>query len=236
MIANENIIRNALNESIDEFLLEEGAFDGLKNWWNNSTNGQKVKNGLSNVWNGVKNGVAMYMDSQTNGQWNQKYGIYANSNGKTVEMYYLNKWFKFHLDEIRQIDYYLRNPRNAQTEIEWRIDPKTGEKKGVQKINNYDNIQSYAIQNINAQSFNKWIGYFIKNRNALDCIDKYINDCSRTIKDINSATQWLNVGAFLASKVGQYYIKMTKSQQVKRQQDRDWKNYFRNRQNSGAYN
>lgn len=232
MIVNENIIKNALNESIDEFLLEEGWMSNAWNGLKNSQLGQYA----GKAWNGVKNAAAMYMDKRTNGQWNQKYGIYANGNGKTVEMYYLNKWFKFHLDEIRQIDYYLKNPRNAQTEIEWTIDPKTGEKKGVQKINNYDNIQSYAIQNINAQSFNKWIGYFIKNRNALDCIDKYINDCSRTIKDINSATQWLNVGAFLASKVGQYYIKMTKSQQVKRQQDKDWRNYFRNRQNSGAYN
>jgi hypothetical protein len=92
------------------------------------------------------------------------------------------------------------------------------------------------MQNINAQSFNKWIGYFIKDRNALNCIDKYITDCSKIIKDINSASQWLNIGAFLSSKVGQYYIKMTKFQQLKRQQTQDWRNYFRNRQNSGAYN
>ncbi len=234
VIITEDIIRNALNESIDEFILEEGAFDGLKNWWNNGT-GQYIKNGLSSAWKNAKNAAAMYMDNRTNGQWNNKYGIYANGNGKTTELYYLNKWFNFHLEEIKKIDYYLRNPRNAQSEIEWKIDPKTGEKKGVQTINNYDNIQNYSIQNINAQSFNKWIGYYIKNRDTLECIDKYINDCSKTIKDINSASKWLNISSFLSSRVGQYYLKMTKTKNFQKQQERDWRNYYRSRQNSGAY-
>jgi hypothetical protein len=33
-IVTENIVRNALNESIDEFMLEEG-WEGWKNLWNN---------------------------------------------------------------------------------------------------------------------------------------------------------------------------------------------------------
>lgn len=207
MIVNENIIRNALNESIDEFLLEEGAFDGLKNWWNNSANGQRVKNGLSSVWNNVKNAAAMYMDKQTNGQWNNKYGIYANGNGKTTELYYLNKWFKFHLDEIRRLDYKLMNPSNSQGEIEWTIDPKTGDKVGKEILNKFDSIEKYVAQNVTPQNFNGWIRNFIKDRNAILCIDEYIKKCSSSIKDLNSAMDMLSVGSFMADDAGQKYIK-----------------------------
>jgi hypothetical protein len=218
MIVNENIIRNALNESIDEFLLEEGAFDGLKNWWNKSANGQKVKNGLSNVWNGVKNGVAMYMDSQTDGQWNNKYGIYANGNGKTTELYYLNKWFNTHLENIRKIEYRNNTP-DADFSKSREYVERNGEKVYTDTEIQYDDIKKYVQNNVTPNNFNNWIGNFIKDRQALELIDNYILECQRSVNDLQSAMKWLNTGSFLAdANTGQIYIKTRNSELVSQRQ------------------
>ena len=124
-IVTEDIVRNALNESIDEFMLEEGmlgnGFKGLQNWWNNG-NGQKIKNGLNNAWNGYKNFLAMYMDNKTNGQWNRKYNIQAKGNGGTVVGYYLQKWFGNHYNRLYDIIYgsYYGNKQYFYTKLNGR--------------------------------------------------------------------------------------------------------------------
>ena len=118
VIITEDIVRNALNESIDEFMLEEelmneinwgGGWKGIKKWWNKSNNGQKVKNGISNVWNGIKDAAAMFMDKETNGQWNRRYGIHAKGNNKVVGSFYLQKWFEPHYNRLYDIVYGSNN-------------------------------------------------------------------------------------------------------------------------------
>ena len=98
VIITEDIIRNALNESIDEFMINEGgAWDGVKNWAN--------KWGLNKAWNGIKNFAAEYMDKKTNGQWNKKYGIQAKGSGTNVGTYYLEKWLKPRYSRLYDIVY-----------------------------------------------------------------------------------------------------------------------------------
>ena len=205
VIITEDIVRNALNESIDEFMLEEGmlgnGFKSLQNWWNNSPNAQKIKNAGNSLWNGVK----MYMDYRTNGQWNNKYGQYANGAGRTTEMYYLNKWFNYHLNEIKDVARYSQNPNRAQKEIEWKYNEK-GEQVGTQKISNYGSIEEYVSENINPQNFNLWIRNYIQDRKALQCIDNYIIECYNEIKDLNSAIKKLSVYSFMESDAGKEYI------------------------------
>ena len=186
VVITEDIIKRALDESIEEFMLEEGFFDKAKGFAGlaGSTLG-KIGKGL---WNGFK----MYMDWTSKGQWNNEFGQYVNGNGKMSEMFYLNKWFKFHLKEIQSIAYYMQNPNQAQGEIEWRYNDK-GEKVGTQKINNYNNIREYALKNITPLNFNNWVKNFIQNREAIDSIDSYIKYCTTSIKDINSAMKLLNI-------------------------------------------
>lgn len=174
MIVNENIIRNALNESIDEFLLEEG-------WMSNAWNGLKnSKLGKAGSW--LKDAAAMYMDKKTNGQWNKKYNIYANGNGKTTELYYLNKWFDWHLKQMQSVAH--NNP------------------------NSKSNISKYVAKNINPNNFNNWAGQYIKNRMGLKCIDNYIIKCQQNITDSESASKYLNVWSFMSDPEGQEYTNL----------------------------
>ena len=220
MIVNENIIRNALNESIDEFLLEEGIIDeinwgggikGAKDWWNNSANGQKVKNRLSKAWNGVKNAAAMYMDYRTNGQWNNKYGIYANGNGKTTELYYLNKWFNTHLNNIQRIEYQNNEPSGNFSKKREYVE-RNGEKVYFDDELQYDNLERYVEENITADNFNNWVNRFIKNRQALSLIDRYIEKCQNKITDYKSAMNLLRVSSFMADETGQQYLQLSNQQ------------------------
>jgi len=210
-LITEDIIKNALNESIEDFILEEAWGSGLKKWWNGS-NGQKIRN----VGNSLLNGVRMYMDWRTNGQWNQKYGQYVNGNGKTAEMYYLNKWFNYHLGEIQKIAYYTQNPNRAQGEIEWKYNEK-GEKVGTQKINNYNDIKDYVIKNIHPYNFNNWIKNYITDRNSLECIDNYISKCNKSITNYKTALQFLNTGAFLSDEYGKEFLSNSRKQLYRNQ-------------------
>ena len=208
-IVTENIIRNALNESIDEFMLEEGeGWNRLKN----SKLGQIAKNVGNSLWNGVK----MYMDYRTNGQWNNKYGQYANGNGKTTELYYLNKWFNYHLNGIRQASYEMQTPNNGQTIKRWKKD-LNGNEYYDQTINNFNSIKDYVAQNINPSNFNKWIKYYISNRHSLMCIDNYITKCSKLVTNLNTAIEYLNVGKFLSDDTGKEYLENNRKQLYRKQ-------------------
>lgn len=108
-VITEDIISRALNESIDEFMLEESMDKG-------------VGSAIKGVWNGVKNAAAMYMDWRTNGQWNRKYNIQAKGNGKIVGSYYLNKWFKLRYNRLYDIVYgeYYGNKTYFYTKLNGR--------------------------------------------------------------------------------------------------------------------
>ena len=99
VVITEDIIRNALNESIDEFIINEGFGDAVKGAW-----GYAKKAG-----NWLKNAAAAYMDKKTHGQWNKKYGIHVQGDNMQVGHYYLKKWFERHYNRLYDIiwgDYY----------------------------------------------------------------------------------------------------------------------------------
>jgi hypothetical protein len=202
VVITEDIIRNALNESIDEFMVNEGFGDAFKGAW-----GYAKKAG-----NWLKNAAAMYMDKQTNGQWNNKYGIYANGNGKTTELYYLNKWFNTHLNNIRQIEYRNNTPSADFSKSREYVE-RNGERVYTDTEIQEKDIQTYVKKNITPQNFNTWIGNFIKDRQALKLIDDYILKCQKGVTDLQTAMNLLNTGSFLADpETGQVYIKTRNSE------------------------
>jgi len=117
-VITEDIIRKAINESIDEFMLEEawGGMNGLKNWSN--------KWGLNNLGRGIRNWAANYMDKRTGGKWNAKYGIYDDNTYKSIrsenpldyfndlmtETKYLRTWFDTHAKNANDILNYKDGP------------------------------------------------------------------------------------------------------------------------------
>ena len=224
-IVTEDIIRSALNESIDEFMLEEG-WEGWKNLWNNP-NVQKIRNGVGKAWNGYKNFLAMYMDNKTNGQWNNKYGIYASGSGKTTELYYLQKWFGYHLDNIRQIERRNETPAADFSRSREYVE-RNGEKVYTDTEIQEKDTLTYVQKNITPNNFNTWIKNFIKDRQALELIDTYINNCSKNITNLQTAIKWLNMGSFMSSKEGQNYLKTKQNdltgQRQKYQKENDKKN------------
>lgn len=155
----EDIIKKALDESINEFMLEEGgAWDSLKN----STLG-KVGKG---VWNGVK----MYMDARTNGQWNRKYNQQVQGKGTAVGAFYINKWFDMHYRRLQDIMYgqyygnrtyfymYLnRHDRNFyhdwQTNSYILKDDVNGSVYRL-KLDYYNNIVQATLEDYNGDVFN----------------------------------------------------------------------------------
>ena len=191
-VITEDIIRNALNESIDEFMINEEMLQEYN--WGNLFKG---------AWNGLKNAAAAYMDKKTDGRWNQKYNIYVNGNSKYAEMYYLNKWFNWHLKQIQYIAHSGPN-RGASDDIMWNKDGT-----GIQRRNNYNNVEQYVQKNITPDNFNGWAGQYIENRRGLKCIDEYIQDSAKHINNIDSAEQYLNVWNFLNSPKGQEYQKLS---------------------------
>jgi len=207
VIITEDIVKKALNESIDEFMLEEGWFG---NAWN-SLKGSQLGQMAGKAGNWLKNAAAMYMDARTNGQWNNKYGIYANGTGKMTEMYYLNKWFGAHLNNIRQIEYRNNTP-NADFSRSREYVERNGEKVYIDTEIQEKDVLTYVQKNITPNNFNTWVGKFIKNRQALELIDKYITDCSKNITDLQSAMKWLNIGSFTSSTQGQEYLKTKQSE------------------------
>jgi hypothetical protein len=193
VILTEETIRKALHESIDEMILEEEL---LQEW------GESFKKAL----NGVKNAAAMYMDWRTNGQWNNKYGIYANGTGKTTEMYYLNKWFNTHLKNIKQIEYRNNTPSADFSKSREYVE-RNGEKVYTDTEIQEKDIQTYVLKNITPANFNNWVKNYIQDRQALKLIDDYILKCQSQITDVRSAMNYLNTMAFLSDKsTGQLYI------------------------------
>ena len=111
-VITEDMISKALNESIDEFMLEEGG--GLNAFKNKlSGYGSAINNGLKRLGNtkfmrGFNNAVNMYMDYKTNGQWNRKYNSYASDekgNSNTIGSFYLQKWLNKHFLTLQDIAY-----------------------------------------------------------------------------------------------------------------------------------
>ena len=192
VIITEDIIRKALNESIDEFMINEGGgWNNFKSWAGNKFGG---------VWNGLKNAAATYMDFMTDGRWNAKYGIYNNSTGKTTELYYLNQWFNWHVEQIQRLEERKIHPNDdSYRERSYKYNDKN-EKIYTEVEDNYHDVNQYVKANIHAENFNVWIGKRIPNRQALKIIDDYINEIGQgeppKIVDAKTANYYLNIGTF----------------------------------------
>lgn len=181
----EDIIKQALNESIDEFMLEEGAWDNLKDWYNNG-NGKYLKNAV----NWGKNAIANYMDKRTNGEWNRKYNVYADNTGKSIrsknkwdyyrdlyaEQSYLTTWFNTHAKNVNKIlrfkngpNYSLYGKNNFFNSSVWM--GITGATQYIQTYCTYDNFVDYTKQYFTDYQGNPYIKNFILNE-ILACADK----------------------------------------------------------------
>jgi hypothetical protein len=197
VIITEDIIRKALNESIDEFMINE---DTLNEKWGDS---------IKKVGNFLKNAAATYMDFMTDGQWNAKYGIYNNSTGKTTELYYLNQWFNWHVEQIQRLEERKIHPNDdSYRERSYKYNDKN-EKIYTEVEDNYDSIEQYVKANIHAENFNDWIGKRIPNRQAIKVIDDYINEIGQgeqpKIVDAKTANYYLNIGTFQKLKGNEYF-------------------------------
>ena len=159
VVITEDIISRALNESIDEFMLEEGgAWDALKN--------SKLGKLGKSLWNGVK----MYMDYRTNGQWNQKYNQFAKGKGAAVGTLYAGNWFKKHFKRVQDImygDYYgdrtyfhtNLNGYDCNFSHDWKTGTYTlyNRYNGTTyslKLDYYGNINTATKQDVNGNTIN----------------------------------------------------------------------------------
>ena len=174
VIITEDIVRNALNESIDEFMLEEG----LKDWYNNG-NGKYIKNAV----NWGKNAIANYMDKRTNGEWNRKYNVYADNTGKSIRSknkwdYYrdlyaeqncLKEWFDSHAEYLNKILHYKEGPMRSMygrnnffnTNVFMGI---SGGTQYIQTYCTYDNFVEYAQRYFTDYQGNEFIEQYITNQ------------------------------------------------------------------------
>ena len=218
-VITEDMISRALNKSIDEFMLEEG--EGLNRFKNKlSSYGSAINNGLKRLGNtkfmrGLNNAVNMYMDYKTNGQWNREYNSYADDgNSKTVEMYYLDKWLKYHLEQMQYIEERSKSPNNAYDEIDFEQD-ENGKMVGKQRRFNYKTVKDYAENNITSEAFNLWIRNYIPDRKALKLIDEYIDTYCNKVENLRQASNFFDSKSFLTSNIGKEYTK-TKSSELNR--------------------
>ena len=196
----EDIIKQAINESIDEFMLEEG----LKDWYNNG-NGKYLKNAV----NWGKNAIANYMDKRTNGEWNRKYNVYADNTGKSIRSknkwdYYrdlyaeqncLKEWFDSHAEYLNKILHYKEGPMRSMygrnnffnTNVFMGI---SGGTQYIQAYCTYDNFIEYAQRYFTDYQGNEFI-------------EKYINNQIQPLADVpQKCITKLNIRSFSSSPEG----------------------------------
>ena len=201
----EDIIRQALNESINEFMLEEGeGWNRLKDWYNNG-NGKYLKNAV----NWGKNAIANYMDKRTNGEWNRKYNVYADNTGKSIRSknkwdYYrdlyaeqncLKEWLDSHAEYLNKILHYKEGPMRSMygrnnffnTNVFMGI---SGGTQYIQAYCTYDNFVEYAQRYFTDYQGNEFI-------------EKYINKQIQPLANVpQKCITKLNIRSFSSSQEG----------------------------------
>jgi hypothetical protein len=182
----EDIIKRALDESIEEFMLEEANWKG----WAGAA-GSTLGNIGKNIWNGVKE----YMNWRTNGQWNQKYNQYPIYNvSQFSELRYLYQWFNTQKQT-------LQNILNPQSPSQISRDST--------KINQYEGKPNdFIARECTYQNFTKWAGQYIKNYRGLKIIDDYIyNKITKNYQNPQAAINAMDLNTFI--KQTDYYNKST---------------------------
>lgn len=191
---SEDIINKALNESINEFIIEEGKW------------GSKFKK----AWNGIKNAAAIYMDARTNGRWNQKYGIapnYGTPNsysvmGRTKELYVLANWLQFHgqrlWSRLYNKDVDMHNGFNDRYDV---------------------NGQEYIEKYVTVESFNSYFyRYFRTMLPSKHPMCLYIESIHSMSHNPYEAVQKLNINSFLKDPQGDSYMNMKKGDKIENNQ------------------
>ena len=195
---SEDIINKALNESINEFIIEEGKW------------GSRFKK----AWNGIKNAAAIYMDARTNGRWNQKYGIapnYGTPNsysvmGRTKELYVFANWLQFHgqrlWSRLYNKDVDMHNGFNDRYDV---------------------NANTYIFDYIAPSAFNSYYRHYFPKSEGLDEQEhpmmKYINIIRGMYDKPYNAITLLSINSFLKSAQGKEYFKIKKGENTPNNQN-----------------
>ena len=198
VILSEDIINKALNESINEFMIEEGKW------------GSRFKR----AWNGIKNAAAIYMDARTNGRWNQKYGIapnYGTPNsysvmGRTKELYVFANWLQFHgqrlWSRLYNKDVDMHNGFNDRYDV---------------------NANTYIFDYITPSAFNSYYRHYFPKSEGLNeqehSMMKYINIIRGMYDKPYNAITLLNINSFLKSPQGKEYLKTKKGESTPNNQN-----------------
>lgn len=189
MKITEDKIRGALNESLNEFMLEEGLGNSM----------------LGKLGKGIWNGLKMYMDWRTNGQWNSKYGMYANGNGKVVLLRYFAKWLKSNHDCLQNLsgagqikspmDMYNKNNRAKRFKGDPRFDP-----------------EAYLYNICTPTMFLRWIRQYNRDvtNESIAAFSDYISKYIVSQHKIEDALYYLNIYAFYETPEGKQYIRFGK--------------------------
>jgi len=221
VVITEDIIRKALNESIDEFILEESM---INEKWGDAVKG--VWNGAKKVGNWLNNAAAMYMDGKTNGQWNQKYNTYVNGNTKTGELFYLSKWLNYYKQKLNNIIYQANTPDRRDEYDLYERDPDTG--KEFMKRNKYDytgidGALNYAKLYCTPQNFNDYIKALNPDRESVwhinTFIQNYINNEAKK-GNLKAVLHNLSIYVFYETKEFKQYLAMNRQKQQKKEKQR----------------
>lgn len=230
----DDIIRNALNESIDEFILQEnGLWNSIAdtaNRWNSSAKNWANKWGLDKAWNGVKNFAAAYMDKKTNGQWNKKYGIYVNGNGEFTAITYLEKWLDYHRKKLsNMISSFYGYNSSGQGEMASPSDiAYSNNRKNRFKGDPRYDPEEYLRKACTYWHFNKWVSQYANQWEGNDAINSYIENNITSQHYVKEALKFLDINAFYASdEFNEFKMSI--------ENNKNWQEYFNSREQSGAY-
>ena len=166
---NENILNQCVNESINEFMIEEGWGD-----W-------------------AKDAVRAFMHWRTNGKWNNKWNQHIgkrdgdNYNNRVGRVNRLNTWFKYHKGQLQSILSDNANPEGSAYQ-EYRGKKNSDEVSFTHwKYRGQTGAQSYLQTYCNYKNFVEWSG--IVNKGIQEYITTKITKAP-TVQDAMNNMDW----------------------------------------------
>lgn len=153
MLITEDIIDNAVKQSINEFVVNE-VLNTPGAW-------ERLKNKFAKTGRGLKNMVYNYMDKKTNGAWNDKYGKYTdygtiNAGTKLSWMQeyrlcqVLSRWIDYHRTKISNMLASQEKDLNIQMQIN---NKKKNDKNSDEEENKVITADEYAKALVNVENF-----------------------------------------------------------------------------------
>ena len=180
MLITEDIIDNAVKQSINEFVVNE-VF--------NTPGARKLGNVFGKVGRGLKNMVYNYMDKKTNGAWNNKYGRYTdygtiNAGTKLSWMQeyrlcqVLSRWIDYHRTRISNMLASQEKDLNIQMQIN---NKNKNDKNSDEEEKKVITADEYAKALVNVENFENFTRkYFSAFEMPKDSkFEKYIDDLQK---------------------------------------------------------